>query len=184
MNLYLKNNKYRKYHITSPNLVSNVYFSLIYYLISKITNFHNKKVLDFGGGQGFLKKKLKRKYSCDVKIFDIVNKLSDLKNWKIYNFDIIIFCQVICLLGKKDIKIVFDNLKKRKHILIVSAFSKQTIINKFFAFLLGHKDAHGNTKTLPRTEKKLLIENFNLLKCYNYYFFEILLLKNKLKKKK
>lgn len=37
-------------------------------------NFNNKKILDFGGGKGYLKKRLINKYSCEVKIFDIDNK--------------------------------------------------------------------------------------------------------------
>ena len=54
----LKQEKYNKYHITNPNLVSKIYFSFIYHLISEIIDYENKKILDFGEGQGFLKKKI------------------------------------------------------------------------------------------------------------------------------
>ena len=118
----LSDKKYSKYHISNPNLVSKIYFSVIYYLVSKIVNYENKKILDFGGGQGFLKKIAK--YSCEVKLFDIIEELSELKDWKKYRFDIIIFCQVIYLLKIKDFQSIIENLKKRKKILILSIFSK------------------------------------------------------------
>ena len=174
----LSDKKYSKYHITNPNLVSKIYFSFIYYLVSKIVNYENKKILDFGGGQGFLKKRLTAKYSCEVKLFDIIEELSELKDWKKYRFDIIIFCQVIYLLRIKEFKSIIENLKKRKKILILSIFSKQTVINKLFAYLLGHKEAHDDTIISPKIEREILINNFKLLKNYNFYLFEILLLKN------
>jgi len=170
--------KFSKFHVTNPNFFSKIYFSVIYSSLINLFNFSDKKILDFGGGQGFLKKKLKKKYNCDVKIYDIIPSLSDLKNWKSYDFDCIIFCQVLCLLKSKHIKLIFEFLKKKKNIYIISVFSKQTIINKIFAFVLGHKDAHGDTKTFPEDEKKILLENFKLLKSYNFLLFEILILSN------
>ena len=45
-----------KNHVTKGNFVSNLYFNLIYFVISNLINYRNKVVLDFGGGLGFLKK--------------------------------------------------------------------------------------------------------------------------------
>ena len=52
------------------------------------------------------------------------------------------------------------------------------MINKLFAYLLGHKEAHDDTIISPKIEREILINNFKLLKNYNFYLFEILLLKN------
>ena len=52
--------KFSKYHVTNPNFFSKIYFSVIYSSLINLFNFSDKKILDFGGGQGFLKKKLKK----------------------------------------------------------------------------------------------------------------------------
>lgn len=165
-------------HVTNPNFLSKIYFSVIYFSIVNLLNFNDKKILDFGGGHGFLKKELKKKYNCEVKIYDIIPSLSDLKNWKSYDFNCIIFCQVLYLLKSKDIKLIFEFLKKKKNIYIISVFSKQTIINKIFSYVLGHNDSHADTKTFPEDEKKIFLKNFKLLKSYNFLLFETLILSN------
>ena len=53
----------KKYHVTKGNLISSIYFNFNYFVVSNICNFKNKKVLDFGGGLGFLKKKTFKKRS-------------------------------------------------------------------------------------------------------------------------
>mgnify|MGYP001199375599 CR=1 FL=1 len=178
----MSKNLLKKYYVTNPNFISIYYFLFIYYLISKITNFNNKKILDYGGGQGFLKQYLKKKYKCNIRIFDIIDKFSELKNWKSFNFDIIIFCQVVCLLKKNEFNEIIKFLKKKRKIQIITAFSKQTFINKLFAVILGHKDAHDGTLTPPEIEKKTFLKNFSIMKKYNFYVFEVLLLRQSRKR--
>lgn len=60
------------------------------------------------------------------------------------------------------------------------AFSTQGILNKIFAFILGHKDAHYGTKTKPIEEEKILLEECDLIKKINFFgLFKILKLKFK-----
>ena len=167
----------KKYHVTSPNLASSLYFNFIYLVIGKITNFNNKKVLDFGGGHGFLKKKIQKKGGL-VKIYDIIKSLSEVNSYKDYDFDIIIFCEVLYLLEEYELGNIIEYLKTKKNIKIISVFSSQSKLNKFFAIILGHPDAHDDTKLSPKKENDLLIKNFKKIKSINFYFFKILLLEN------
>ena len=172
----MKKDLFKKYHVTQPNLITNVYFNFIYNLVSNIIVFNKKKVLDFGGGVGHLKKKLVAK-GATVKIYDIVKEISDIDDYKNFKFDIIIFCQVLCVINKKEILEIINFLKKKKNIKIISVFSTQTFLNKLFAFILGHSEAHKDTKLRPDEEYNLLKNNFKIIKLRNYYLFKIFVLK-------
>ena len=79
------------------------------------------------------------------------------------------FNNEICYLTLKD-----------KNIDVIVAFSTQGILNKIFAFILGHKDAHYGTKTKPIEEEKILLEECDLIKKINFFgLFKILKLKFK-----
>jgi 2-polyprenyl-3-methyl-5-hydroxy-6-metoxy-1,4-benzoquinol methylase len=167
-----------KYHVTKGNLISSIYFNFNYFVVSNIVNFKNKKVLDFGGGLGFLKKKLLKK-GARVKIYDIVKELTEIKNYNKFKFDIVIFCHVLMYIRKKDIKKIFRYLLKFKKIIIIACFSNQTIINKIFAFMLGHFNPHKNTNTCPKKEEELLKKFFYIDKSLNFFLFKVLVAKVK-----
>ena len=57
----MENAALKKNHVTKGNFISNIYFNFIYFLIANLVNYQNKIVVDFGGGLGFLKKKLIKK---------------------------------------------------------------------------------------------------------------------------
>ena len=162
-----------KYHVTKGNIISSFYFNFIYFLISNVCNYKNQKVLDYGGGLGYLKSKLIKK-GAKVKIYDIVKELSDIDNFKKYKFDIIIFCQVLMYLKKKDVKKIFKYCNKQKDITIITCFSKQTIISKIFATILNHKNPHKDTKLKPKDEELLIKFFFNIKKTFNFYLFKII----------
>jgi hypothetical protein len=168
----------KKYNVTKGNLISGIYFNFIYFLISIICNFKNKEVLDFGGGLGFLKKKILKK-GGRVKIYDILKELSEIKNYKKFKFDIVIFCQVLCLIKEKDIRKIFYHFIKFKKITIIGCFSNQTIINKIFAFMLGHPNPHKGTKTSPQKEEWFFRKFFYIEKYLNFFLFKILVAKVK-----
>jgi hypothetical protein len=167
-----------KYHVTKGNLISSIYFNFNYFVVSNIFNFKNKKVLDFGGGLGFLKKKLLKK-GARVKIYDIVKELTEIKNYNKFKFDIVIFCHVLMYIREKDIKKIFRFFFKLKKITIIACFSNQTIINKIFAFMLGHFNPHKNTKTCPKKEEELLKKFFYIDKSLNFFLFKVLVAKLK-----
>ena len=48
--------KNQKLYTTKPNIVSFLYFLIIYMTVIKVGNFkQKKKILDFGSGLGYLK---------------------------------------------------------------------------------------------------------------------------------
>lgn len=165
-------------NVTKPNFISKLYFNFIYKKIANIINVHNNKIiLDFGCGLGFLKKNFIKK-SLKVYNYDINPKLSDIKNWKKVNFEIIIFCQVLMYLKKFEIKKIFQEIKQRKkERKIIVVISKQNILNKFGAFILGHKNAHKGTLTYPGDEEKICLKYFRKIRVFDYIFFKILYLK-------
>ena len=168
----------KKYHVTKGNLISSIYFNLNYLIVSNICNFKNKKVLDFGGGLGFLKKKLLQK-GARVKIYDIVKELTEIRSYKKYKFDIVIFCHVLMYIKEKDIRKIFYHFIKFKKITIIGCFSNQTIINKIFAFMLGHPNPHKGTKTSPQKEEGFFRKFFYIEKYLNFFLFKILVAKVK-----
>lgn len=163
----------KKYHVTKGNLISSIYFNFIYLIISNICNFKNKEILDFGGGLGFLKKKILQKRGR-VKIYDIAKELTEIKNYKKFKFDIVIFCHVLMYVKNKDIRKIFRHFQKSKKIIIITCFSNQTIINKIFAYILGHPRPHEDTKTTPKKEQYLFKKFFILKKNLNFFLFKVL----------
>tara|TARA_B110000503_G_C7015954_1_gene357735 strand:+ start:253 stop:771 length:519 start_codon:yes stop_codon:yes gene_type:complete len=168
-------------NVTIHNVISKYYFSLIYYLCIKIADLKTSKIiLDFGCGNGYLKKMIIKNYNVKVINYDIIEKFCDIKNWTKINFDTIFFIQVFYFLESKQILNILSKIGPRCKIIV--AFSTQSFLNKIFKFILGHADAHEGTKTSPDKEYKILQSNCRILKCHNYFLFKILFLK-KLNKK-
>ena len=101
----------------------------------------------------------------------ILSKISDINDYKNFKFDIIIFCHLY-VINKKILEII--NFKKKNIKIIV--FSTQTFLNKL-SFILGHSEAHKDTKLRPDEEYNLLKNNFKIIKLKNYYLFKIFVLK-------
>ena len=61
--------------------------------IIEVGNFHEKKnVLDYGCGTGDLKKlNLQKKNKSTIINYDIIEELSEIKDWREINFDTIVF---------------------------------------------------------------------------------------------
>jgi hypothetical protein len=163
--------------------IVKIYRNKIYQLIMSIGNFEKKKIiLDFGCGLGELKKlNIQKKNKSKIVNFDLIPRLSDVKTYENLKFDTIVFCQVLYLLKPKKIKLLLSKLKNQnKNLDIIVVYSTQSIINKVFAFLLGHGNAHNNTLSVPKKERKLLLKQCCLIKEINYFnLFIIMKLKFK-----
>ena len=183
MKIKLSKNLIKKNHVTNSNLFSKFYFKILHKKILNIGNFNRRiSILDYGCGKGDLKK-LNKKMNNVSKIinYDKVKTLSDINSYKNIKLNTVVFCQIFYLLKKKEIKKILKEFKaKDKNIDVIVAFSTQGILNKIFAFILGHKDAHYGTKTKPIEEEKILLEECNLIKKINFFgLFKILKLKFK-----
>lgn len=164
-----------KNHVTRGNIISKIYFEIMYLIISKLINYNDKVVLDFGGGLGFLKKKLTKK-GAEVYIYDRVKDLSDVDDYNKIDFNVIIFCQVLMYINEKEVLKIFNELnEKKKKIFVITCFSKQTIINKIFAFFLGHSNPHEDTVLTPEKENYIFKKNFNTRKEIDLFLFKVIL---------
>lgn len=170
-------------NVTKSNFISRIYFNKIYQQIILIGNFKKKKIIvDFGCGLGELKKLNKeKKNKSEIINYDIISRLSEVKTYENLKFDTIVFCQTLYLLQPKKIKILLGKLKSQnKNLEIIVVYSTQSILNRLFAILLGHRNAHNNTITSPKKERELLLNQCYLIKEINYFnLFKIMLLKFK-----
>ena len=74
------------------------------------------------------------------------------------------------LIDPEDIKKLLNDLRIiNSKLEIISVISAQSIINKIGSKLLGHLDAHGDTKTNPKLEREILLNHCNLLDKKNFY---------------
>ena len=140
-----------------------------------------KTILDFGSGLGDLKKKIIKKTNNKVINYEVVDGLSEVNHWSHVNFDIIIFSQVLYLLTPDELKDLLLKLKKHNNkLIIICAFSTQSLVNKIGKIILAHSDAHDDTKTTPQEEEKLLLNFCDLIEKKNFFnIFKILKLKFK-----
>ena len=107
-------NKIKKlpFNITEQRYISSIYFNNILDNMIKIISKNEKKnikILDFGCGQGYLKKRLKKNKQLKVIGFDVVKELSDVVNWKMVKFDYFLACHVFVYLKKKKIENIITN---------------------------------------------------------------------------
>jgi hypothetical protein len=170
-------------NVTKSNFISKIYFNKIYQLIMSVGNFEKKKIiLDFGCGLGELKKlNIIKKNKSKIINYDLITRLGDVKEYKNLNFDTIVFCQVLCFLTPDNITALLSKLKSQnKNLEIIVAYSTQSIINRVFAVLLGHSNAHNNTLSSPKKEREVLLSQCYLKKEINYLnLFKIMMLKFK-----
>lgn len=162
----------KKIGLTEPNFITKYYFNFIYSEIIKIIKISKKKkILDFGCGQGYLKKKIDQK-NIKVINYDIIDQFSEIRNWKKCNFDLVVFSQVLMYLDKKKVESIFKYLLNKKSEIIV-VFSNQTLLNKIASYILGHSTAYVGTKLFPYEEEGLLINYFKVKVVKNFYLFKV-----------
>ena len=165
--------------VTSYSGISKFYFQ---YLLKQIISIGMLKIegiviLDFGCGQSELKKLLP-----DSKVigFDIVPELSDISDWRLMNFDVLVANEVFYSFSEEALQKLLEELRsKNKNLELVVGISKQGILNNIGKFLLGKVDAHSATKIRPKKELKILekfcviqykINVLNLAMVYSFKF--------------
>ena len=99
-----------------------------------------------------------------------------MEEWKSINFDTIVFCEILYLIDPKEIKKILEDLRLiNPKLEIISVISTHSIINKIGSKLLGHKDAHNDTKTPPKLEREVFLIYCNLLDEINFFnWFNVL----------
>jgi len=169
----LINIKKLPYNITVHNFFSGIYFNLILKkIISLIIDNKLKKILDFGCGFGYLKKKIIKKISHILVInYDIIPELSEIKTYKNLRFDCLVANQVFYLFKENDLNNLIVYLKnKLPNLKLIVVISRQSFLNNIGKFILNEKEAHKGTKLKPSQEFKILTNHCVILKKINIFF--------------
>jgi SAM-dependent methyltransferase len=112
------------------------------------------KILDFGCGNGELKKVLG---NTKVIGFDIIRALSDVNDWRCVEFDVLVANQVFCTFSAEELEILLKELKdKNAELKLVVGTSRLGILNKVGKYLLGRPNAHSSTKISPKIEMEIM----------------------------
>ena len=154
---------------TSYRGISKIYF---HYLLSQIIsiaslNSRDVRVLDFGCGTNKLKEKLGKK----VVGFDIVKELSDVLDWRVLDFEVVVANHVFYSLSKDELESFLKELgSRREKVELVVGTSRQGFLNNLGKNILGRKDAHAATKISPRMEVRILLKFCKLIKKRNVLF--------------
>ena len=159
-------------NITKHGILSGIYFNNILKNIICLINIKNNvKILDFGSGYGYLKKKLINNRKFKVINFDIVEELSDVSDWKKVKFDYLVSTHVFMYFKKKDLEDLLLSLKKHnKKLKMIVTISKQGFLNNIGKFILNEKDAHKGTSLKPKNELDLLKKKMKIIKKVNIFF--------------
>ena len=171
-----------KNHVTPYEGVKRFYFEFILNQIIRIADLKNqsKRILDYGSGLGFLKKKLIKSKNTVIN-YDIIEELSDISNWKNLSFDIIVFNQVLDYLSESEIIQLMQDIKviNPKSEIIYSVGYK-SIIKRIAMHILDKKDAYDGMKTSEERQYEIIKPFFDIKKTYNIFFLhKIFLLKFK-----
>ncbi len=110
-------------------------------------------ILDFGCGAG----ELKRLAGGRVIGYDIIPSLSDVKDWRSVDFDVLVANEVFCTFSEGDLGDLLQELRERnKDLELVVGISRQGLLNNIGKHLLGRPDAHSTSRLGPEKEVEIL----------------------------
>ena len=153
--------------VTSYSGLSKFYFERLLKQIIKIGDLQKTEssILDFGCGVGELKRILGRP---NVIGYDIVPELTDIVDWRLASFDILVANQVFYSFSEEDLSDLLAQLEKvNPNLSIIVGISRQGWLNNIGKLLLGRPDAHSATKLNPREEVEVLMKKCTIVKSKN-----------------
>lgn len=142
--------------------LKGIYFNSIIDKIISIGDLdkNNVKILDFGCGVGKLKEKLGKK----VVGYDIVEELSDVKDWRKVKFDVVVANEVFYLMTPKEIINFLDKIyEMNPSAKLIIRISTHGIINRIAAFFAGNLNPYKGTKSSPKVQLILLENRMNIV---------------------
>ena len=159
-------------NVTKYGVISGIYFNTILKTINNLISSKNKvKILDFGSGYGYLKKKLINESNIEVINFDIIRELSDVDDWRKVKFNYLVSTHVFMYFKKKELENFLVYLKKRNNKLkMIVTISRQGLLNNIGKFILNEKNAHKGTFLQPNNEINLLKKKMKIIKKINVFF--------------
>ncbi len=161
----------KSFPITDYNkFPENIYFHKIVNEIIKIGNLKKTKktILDFGCGNKIFSKKLPHNKILN---YDLHPDLTEIKNYKNYKFDIIIFNHVLMYMKKNQIEKLFLNLKKSNpKLLFLIGIGRQNFFSKLGKFILGQHKAHDKTYVSYSEQLNLIKKNLKIIDKKNVFY--------------
>ena len=167
-----KDKKKFQYNITKHGLITGFYFNYIIKNIYSLIDINKTvKVLDFGCGFGYLKKKLNKIKKIKIINYDIIDELTEIKDWKKINFDYLVSTHVFMYLEKKELdKLLIDLKKCNQNLKMIVTISRQGLLNNIGKFILGEPEAHTGTRLNPNNQVKSLTKKMKIIKKKNILF--------------
>ena len=164
--------KKKLYNVTKHGLISGLYFNdIIKNIINLIPIDKHIRVLDFGCGFGYLKKKIKKNSNIKIINYDIINELTEVKDWRKVRFDYLVSTHVFMYLKKKELEKLLINLRKHnQNLKLIVTISKQGLLNNLGKFILNETEAHKGTLLKTNSELKLLKKKIKIIKKRNIFF--------------
>ena len=161
----------KSFPITDYNkFPENIYFNKIVNEIIKIGNLKKTKktILDFGCGNKIFSQKLP--YS-KILNYDINPDVTEIKNYKTHNFDIIILNHVLMHMNENQINNLFYNLKKiNSEMLFLIGMGRQNVFSKLGKFILGQHKAHDKTYISYLDQLNLIKKNLKIINKKNVFY--------------
>ena len=126
--------------------IYGIYFKKIFIETVKIlNNFDEKKtILDFGCGEGFLKKIYNKKFNNHKIInYDIIPEKTEVKDYNQIEYDILFGSHVFCLFSEKELdNFISKEINKNSKIIFIVAIGKQNFFSKFLQFISNNNKAN------------------------------------------
>tara|TARA_A100001015_G_C15030548_1_gene732986 strand:- start:1652 stop:2182 length:531 start_codon:yes stop_codon:yes gene_type:complete len=157
--------KLNHYPVTDYNKFPQKYYFLS--IVKEIINIARlrktkKIILDFGCG-----KKIFSKYLPNKKIlnYDINPSFSEIKNYKNYKFDLVIFNHVLMYLKPKKINNLLNEMKKKNpKCEIIMSLSRQNFLSKIAMVLTLNLKAHDKTNSTYLEQIEQLNDKVKIIK--------------------
>jgi SAM-dependent methyltransferase len=118
------------------------------------------RILDFGCGTSHLGRFLPGK----VIGYDIIPELSEISDWRMAQFDVVVANEVFYLFDATQLRHFLMELRTvNPHVELLVGISRQGLFNNVLKRLAGEADAHSGTKLKPREELELLTEQLEIV---------------------
>ena len=154
--------------VTSYSGLSRTYFLRLLRSLIELGRLERPglTILDFGCGNGELKRMVKGK----VIGYDVVPALSDVKDWKSVDFDVLVANEVFYSFTEAELVKLLKALKKKnKDLELVVGISRLGFLNKVGMFLLGRPGAHSEARLEARKEWEILERSCAVLRHQNVW---------------
>ena len=155
--------------------LSGVYFKKIIHEIANFINSsgrENLTVLDFGCGEGYLKKYCnEKKFSHKIVNYDVIQENSEVKEWQGVRFDVFVANHVFCLFTETELEDIIQKIKQiNPNVEMIVGVCRAGLVNSICKTLANQKNAHSYNRINATEEISILEKNFKPIGRKNVFF--------------